>query len=290
MKIRTLLRLFRVHQYTKNLFVIAPAFFGLELTDFELLDKLFNVFLAFCLASSAVYIANDLYSDPSTERNNPLVNSRPIQSGLVSDQQADYWFKVTISLAYLIAGLNVNIEAFRIILAYTLLNVLYTLLLKKFFMVDLLVIVAGFELRVMAGCAAIGHEMTAFLTLEIFVVCSMLVMAKRLYENLTIKDSARPTVKRYTKDLCLRNIITMAVTSNIIYVLYCFYGESIPHVRHHGYMYLSCGIVMLASLRFVSLAKRERLCYNITNVFLKDWALMTLSLVWTGIVTYALYF
>ncbi|MBE6422894.1 UbiA family prenyltransferase [Succinivibrio dextrinosolvens] len=290
MKLKTLLKLFRVNQYTKNLFVVAPAFFGLELTDFDMLDKLFNVFLAFCLASSAVYIANDLYSDPDSERKNPLVNTRPIQAGQVNEQQADYWFKVTISLAYLIAGFNVNMEAFRIILGYTLLNVLYTLLLKKFFMVDLLVIVAGFELRVMAGCAAIGHKMTAFLTLEIFVVCSMLVLAKRQFENGIINDSARPTIKRYTKELCIRNITSMAVTANIIYILYCFWGESIPNIRHREYMFLSCVLVMLASLRFVLMAKQEKLCYNITNLFLKDYVLMPLSLLWTAVVTYALYF
>ena len=50
----------RLHQWVKNVFVLAPVVFSKHLTNLSALDEALGVMLAFCLASSAVYVVKAL--------------------------------------------------------------------------------------------------------------------------------------------------------------------------------------------------------------------------------------
>ena len=82
-----LVRLARPDQWIKNVFVFAALVFSRKVTDpAAILDAVIG-FVAFCLASSAVYLLNDL-CDAEADRSHPVKRDRPIASGRLSRQAA----------------------------------------------------------------------------------------------------------------------------------------------------------------------------------------------------------
>ncbi|HSL82467.1 MAG TPA: UbiA family prenyltransferase, partial [Thermoanaerobaculia bacterium] len=81
-RLRGLVRALRPAQWAKNLFVLAPLVFGKELDDPASLLRALAAFAAFCAASSAVYLVNDV-RDREADRRHPLKRRRPIASGVL---------------------------------------------------------------------------------------------------------------------------------------------------------------------------------------------------------------
>ena len=105
-----LLRAMRPHQWVKNAFVLAPLVFagpqllsGGALTT-ELLVRGFGAALAFCLASSATYLLNDIH-DVEADRRHPVKCKRPIAAGELPVPQAWRAFAVLLTVALIGAAL-----------------------------------------------------------------------------------------------------------------------------------------------------------------------------------------
>ena len=82
-RIPDVLRSMRPVQWLKNGFVLAPVVFSGMLDDASVwLDSLIAV-AAFCAASSAVYLVNDVI-DREADRKHPSKRERPIASGEIS--------------------------------------------------------------------------------------------------------------------------------------------------------------------------------------------------------------
>ncbi len=73
------IRLLRIHQWVKNLFVFAPIFFGLRLFDWHLMQLSVQAFLAFCCVASSMYILNDIL-DVKADRQH--IHYRLVDAGL----------------------------------------------------------------------------------------------------------------------------------------------------------------------------------------------------------------
>ena len=95
------LKLLRVEQWVKNLFVFVPLFFSGNITNSDLLIKSFFAFLVFSFAASAVYILHD-YSDIESDKKHPEKSKRPLASGAISKTTA---IAIFIGLIVLCAGL-----------------------------------------------------------------------------------------------------------------------------------------------------------------------------------------
>ncbi len=85
------LKLLRVEQWVKNLFVFAPLFFSGNITNFDLLIKSLFAFVVFSFAASTVYILND-YSDIESDKKHPEKSKRPLASGVISKSTAVVFF------------------------------------------------------------------------------------------------------------------------------------------------------------------------------------------------------
>ena len=123
------LQLIRVHQWIKNFFVFVPILFSLHLFDKDYLLTTLFAFFVFCLASSAIYVINDLV-DIDADRSHPLKNNRPLPSGAISKPSA------LITAALLLALVSwlifyFNYEFILIVISFLVLNVLYSFLLKN---------------------------------------------------------------------------------------------------------------------------------------------------------------
>ena len=78
--IRPLVKSLRPAQWAKNLFVLAPAVFSSLLLTPEIPLRAALALAAFCFASSAVYLVNDL-RDREEDRRHPLKKFRPLAAG-----------------------------------------------------------------------------------------------------------------------------------------------------------------------------------------------------------------
>ena len=87
MKLFKFLRLIRVHQWIKNVFVFVPLLFSLHLFDEAYFLTTLYAFMVFCLASSAIYVINDLV-DIESDRAHPVKKNRPLPSGAISKTTA----------------------------------------------------------------------------------------------------------------------------------------------------------------------------------------------------------
>ena len=81
--IRSLFKMLRIHQWSKNGFVFAGWLFGGHFHELHIFLLDCGVFVVFCAISSAVYILNDIV-DREYDRLHPRKRSRPLASGAVS--------------------------------------------------------------------------------------------------------------------------------------------------------------------------------------------------------------
>lgn len=285
--LKNYLYLLRPEQWLKNIVIFFPAFFGLALDNFKNAILCTLTFISFCLISSSIYIINDLI-DLKKDRKHSSNSKRPIASGLISIQKA-FVISLILASASLFIALQLNIHVSNLISLYFVLMVTYSLKLKNIALVDLLCIVTGFELRVFAGCWVIGHSMTVFLFVEVFLLCSLMVVSKRYIENYL--KSERKTLLFYTPQKCRKSSIAVIALSVFIYILYCLCGTNIDVLSGYSKLLLSLSIIPVIyglDYFYINLINLK-IDYNLSKTIYKDWKMLLNSLIWLLLVTLAFY-
>ena len=126
--IKNYFELLRIPQWIKNLFVFVPLLFSLHLFDKEyFLTTLFAFFL-FSLASSFIYVVNDII-DVDSDAAHPKKKLRPLPSGRIKKQSALVIAGIVLILLILLSSF-VNYEFRLFLLGFLLLNVLYSFFFK----------------------------------------------------------------------------------------------------------------------------------------------------------------
>lgn len=170
----------RLKQWTKNFFVYAAVLFNGTLFDAEKFFSVTIIFIAFCFLSSSVYFFNDIF-DYESDRVNPDKKNRPIASGAISIGQG-YFFAAILFSAAMLISYNLNVECFCLLFSYAAINILYTVKLKNFVIVDVLIIAYGFVARALAGAWAAGIDLTEWFILCVMFLSIFLALGKRRHE------------------------------------------------------------------------------------------------------------
>ena len=144
----------RPRQWAKNVLVLAPLLPAARLVDLDALTGAAVAFVVFCMASSAVYLVNDL-CDREADRAHPLKRNRPIASGLVSPSSAGVTSGLLLTGAALLASTR-GPGLLLVLLAYVVVQVAYCLGLKHEPVLELASVTSGFLLRAVAGGVAAG--------------------------------------------------------------------------------------------------------------------------------------
>src|SRR5215218_3843974 len=170
----------RPAQWAKNLFVLAPLVFGDLLLNERAALRALLALLAFCCASSAVYLINDL-RDREEDRRHPLKRRRPLAAGTLGVPAAVTAVVVLIAAAGALA-VYLGRPFGTVLGAYLILNVLYTLWFKHMVILDVMCIGISFVLRVEAGARATGIEVSRWLFLCTTFLALFLAFSKRRHE------------------------------------------------------------------------------------------------------------
>ena len=195
--------LMRPLQWYKNVIVFVPLLFSDNFTNVALWPRSLGVFAAFCLLASASYAWNDVL-DAGKDRAHPTKRRRPVASGTIRPALG-----LVLALAWAAAGLTVLVATNRPTLAagvaYLLLQVLYTLVLKHWLLWDVIAIGVGFVLRALAGTAVLEvGPPTEWLILCTFLLALFLGFAKRDQELTFLGRSdvaASPADHRWPRSL-----------------------------------------------------------------------------------------
>src|SRR5690349_3162513 len=176
-----MLRACRPKQWAKNVLVfVAPAAAGVIDEAYRLRLTLVG-FVAFCLVSSATYLLNDVL-DVDSDRRHPTKRQRPIASGVVPIPVAVGTAAVLFVLGVALA-LTSNWELACIVGGYAVLTTTYSMFLKSIPVLDLVILSAGFILRLLGGAYAAEVDVSDWFLIISLFGSLFIASAKRFAEK-----------------------------------------------------------------------------------------------------------
>ncbi|MEK6901091.1 MAG: UbiA family prenyltransferase [Nanoarchaeota archaeon] len=226
MALNSYLQLLRVPQWYKNLVVFLAIFFSGNVLNFPLLSTTVLAFFSLCLISSAGYIINDII-DRKSDQLHPENKHRPLATGVISPALALVIVFILLGIGVWI-GATISIPFLSLLAALFVLTLLYTFLLKKIIIADVLAISILFVLRALAGAVAIQVIISPWLVLVPFFLALFLAIGKRHSELLLLKEkapSARKVLQEYT--LSLTNSL-MGISTSLLVISYALYSFLSP--------------------------------------------------------------
>lgn len=232
---KALLRLLRPHQWVKNLFVFVGVLFAHQWNNSALLLQAALAFVAFCLLASAIYILNDIL-DRHEDRKHPVKKHRPIAAATVTINTAVI-LGCVLAVSSLLCGFSLNIRVGWILIAYILLNISYSVFLKRMIILDVFAISAGFLLRILAGTIGIGIAPSGWLLLCSLMLTLFLGFSKRRAERFLLGSqqlTLPPVLEKYSPQFLDKALTITATGSMISYTLYTLSQDNkLYHYSHH---------------------------------------------------------
>lgn len=278
----------RIEQWTKNGVVMLAWFFSVAdasqrdiVRGWESFLLAFGMAGAFSLVSSAFYLLNDV-SDYDADRLHPIKRFRPVAAGAIQRMTAVRVALVVFAIGFAYPALVVILLptrtiAFATILAYTVLQCLYTGFLKRVPYVDVFTLSAGFVLRAIAGAAIITAYISPWLLICTFTLSMFLAFCKRKRE-MEVSLSSRSVLKHYHPRVLVTFLIAAALASVGEYLAYTLRS---PMGQRFSYLWATSVFVFLGVARYAYLA------WNKGDVGRPERLLLTDRWLWLAIGGYA---
>ncbi len=281
-----LLRTMRPKQWVKNGMVFVALVFDAQLLVWDSLWRVLLAFVLFCAIAGTVYIINDL-ADVEKDRQHPRKRLRPLPSGALPVPVA-----IAAAVLFPIVALGLALwfspPLAVTLLVYLLMQVAYSLWLKDVPILDVLVIAAGFLLRVVAGVVVIEvSRFSPWLYVVMGFAALFMAVGKRRQEMLMLGDRAieyRPVYRHYTMPL-LDEMLRMVTTGTLLsYTLYTF--ESRPD--RYG-MLLTIPFAVYAIMRYLHIIHVQGKGGAPDEALLEDVPLMICIALWGLVIVGVLY-
>lgn len=299
-----LLKTTRPRQWIKNLSLFAPIVFsGLLFNDGYFLTVL-EASVVFTILSAAVYLLNDLIDVPS-DRLHPFKKKRPIASGELPVAIAVFAM-ITLFVVALAWSLQITYFFFLTALTYLIMQICYTLFLKRVTIVDVLTIASGYILRVYAGGFAINAHMDVWFLLTVVSASLFLAVGKRRCEMTLMKAQGgggivRATLKHYTESLLDIYTAMFATATWVTYALFTFnhpriipkglvltFMADLPRTLiSEKLLMITTPLVIYGVMRYLQLIYEKNEGESPERILLTDKALLTAMGMW-GLLTVGL--
>ena len=289
-RLKGLLRTARPRQWVKNLLVFLPLLFAVDLvwspddltTLLPYLSELAILFVAFCALSSAIYIINDL-ADRSADRRHPTKRHRPIASGRLPAWLA--WLTLTLlAVAGMLGLYSISAPPFRVLTllggVYLLLNVGYSLRLKRVALVDVMLVAGGYVLRAVAGAVAVGAAPSPWLYAVTASGALFIVIGRRYAEARLAGDDPekqRATLGHYGPPLGGQLLMLAAAAALVSYTLYAVEADNLPD---NNMMLLTVPPVIFGLFRYLYLLNHSRDAESPELLMLRDAPLLIAIAAW----------
>ncbi|MGQ9534498.1 MAG: decaprenyl-phosphate phosphoribosyltransferase [bacterium] len=272
--------LFRAEQWVKNIFIFAGLIFSREFHQPEKIGITLLGFVIFSFLCSAGYIINDII-DRKEDRHISTKINRPIASGRIKVHNALILSVILIILTFL-ASFRININFFYVVFAYIGLSILYSLVIKYFAILDVLVIAIGYVLRSVAGAVIINVDISSWLILCTFLLALFIILSKRKAEIRMLGSDAikhRRVLFHYSVDL-LNQMIAIAISACV--VTYCIYTLSPDTISkfHTRNMVFTVPFVIYGLFRYLYLTEKKSGTDMPNRVLIRDLPMMVNFILW----------
>lgn len=284
-----MIRLLRPAHWVKNVFVLAPLVFAGQLSDPDALRDGLMAFGAFCLASSAVYVFNDI-RDRAEDRLHPLKRHRPIAAGTVQVPTA-IAMGVTLAVVSLALAASLGRSFFTVLAVYLVLNQLYSAGLKHTVILDVMIVSFGFVLRVIAGGYAVNVQVSAWLLLCTFFIALFLAFSKRRHELILLADDAsgqRPVLSHYSPTFLDQMINVVTASTVVSYAMYAVSPETVEKFHTRDLVY-TIPMVLFGIFRYLYLIYQKPSSRNPTEAILRDPPFLINILIWAAAALWIVY-
>jgi 4-hydroxybenzoate polyprenyltransferase len=262
----------RPRQWSKNLLLFAGIIFAAEIGDWVRWIEAGAAFLAYCAASSAAYLLNDVRDAPH-DRLHPLKRSRPVARGELSTRTAlVLTAALALAAALLVAPLGLGSLAF--LGGFLAIQAAYSLGLKHVVLIDVLAISALFVIRSAAGAEAVSVRISPWLLLCTALLALFLALAKRRSE-LVLAGSSRPVLEGYSLPLVDQLIAVTVACTIAAYSVYAI-------TAHTAAMAATVPFVVFGLFRYLLLVHRDDLGEEPENVLLSDRPLLAAIGLWAA--------
>lgn len=238
--------------------------------------------VAFCLASSATYLLNDVL-DRDSDRLHPRKRDRPIASGALSVRTA-LAASAVLGAAALGLAAALGWPFVLCIIAYLAITITYTLWMKHEVILDTMGIAAGFIVRVVAGSVALDVEPSQWILICTGLLAMLMGFGKRRHEVITLSDADRaghrPVLSDYSVPFLDAMLVASATMTIVAYAAYTVASPTAP------WMAVSLPLVAYGVLRYLWLLLQHRQGGSPTEIAWSDRPIQTCVITW--IVTVAL--
>jgi 4-hydroxybenzoate polyprenyltransferase/phosphoserine phosphatase len=253
------LRLFRVHQWTKNGLVFVPLL-AAHLFTVRAFALAVVAATAFSLVASAIYIVNDLV-DVESDRRHRSKKNRPLAAGTASIGQALIFALAFLAIAFGFS-LLLPLSFTAVLAAYLATTTAYSLFLKRKLMVDVVALAALYTLRVVAGAVAVSSVPSEWILAFSMFFFTSLALLKRYVELTATLDGSLPdpTNRNYKKtDLPVIGALSAASGLNAVTVFALYISSDTVHRLYHHpkALWLICPILTYWIGRAIILAERR---------------------------------
>jgi len=264
----------RPRQWPKNLLLFAGIIFAAKLGDAGRWAEAAAIFVAYCAASSAAYLVNDI-RDASEDRLHPVKRNRPIARGELPAERA-LVLSAALAAGSLAIAAGLGFASLVFLLGFVALQLAYSLGLKRVVLVDVSVISGLFVIRAAAGAAAVDVRISPWLLVCTALLALFLGLAKRRGELVLVNAAETPgrsVLDGYTLGFVDRLLNVVAVGTAGAYAAYTV-------TAHSAWMALTIPFVVAGLARYLVLVHRHELGEEPENVLLADRTILVCVAVW----------
>lgn len=272
--VRTILKMLRVHQWLKNVLIAVPLVLAHKYFNLEMLFPAVLAFISFSAAASAIYIVNDFF-DLALDRAHATKRERPFASGKLSIPfgLASVGILLVVSLA---TAAFTTIEFIGVLLVYLVATTAYSLSVKRMLLVDVLTLAGLYTLRILAGAAATGVDVSFWLlAFSIFFFLS-LALVKRYVElrSSSLSVGERIAGRGYRiedQEIVAQAGMASAFSSALVLALYIDSSAVRELYQHPWLVWPLAPIVLYLTMRIWILARRDELHDDPVVFIIRDW-------------------
>ncbi len=211
------IKLIRPKHAIKNILIFLPLFFSGLVFNLDYFLKTLCGFVCFTLIACCIYIINDI-NDYKLDNNHPVKKNRPIASGRVSIKQAAIYCAIIFIIAnVLLFVLKMPLESVALVYSYFILNIAYSLKLKNVPLLDIIILVFGFIIRLIFGASILHIEVSNWLLLTVISISFYMGLGKRRNE---IGSNSRKVLKYYNKEFLDKNMYMILACAIVFYSLW----------------------------------------------------------------------
>lgn len=265
----------RPRQWVKNLLLFAGIIFAAQLDDPHRWLEASAAFVAYCAASSAAYLLNDV-RDAAADRRHPVKRRRPIARGELRPTTALVLACTLASAAVAIAA-GLGIRSLACLLGFAVLQGAYTLRLKHVVFADVVVIAGLFVIRAVAGAVAVDVRISPWLLVCTGLLALFLALGKRRAELVLVGAEATPgrrVLAGYSLGLVDQLLAAVAGATVVAYALYS------ATARDSYALVVTVPFVVFGLARYLHLLHRRGAGEEPENVLLGDVPILATVAIW----------